>query len=66
MIQNLGTTDKPFLIGCILVASALLGAALGILAARRFAFGVAGIAFMAAVGTAASFRDPQTDGLAPL
>ena len=50
----------------ILVASALLGAALGILAARRFVFGVAGIAFMAAVGTAASFRDPQTDGVAPL
>jgi DMSO/TMAO reductase YedYZ molybdopterin-dependent catalytic subunit len=66
VIENLGTTDKPFLIGCILVVSALLGALLGILAARRFAFGVAGIVLMAAVGTAASFRDPQSDGTAPL
>src|SRR5262245_46423234 len=66
VISNLGTTDKPFLIGCILVVSALLGAVLGILAARRFAIGVAGIAFMAAVGTVASFRDPQSDGASPL
>ena len=42
------------------------GAGLGILAARRFVFGAPGIAFMAAVGTAASFRDPQTEGPAPL
>ena len=66
VIQNLGTSDKPFLIANILVVSALLGALLGILAARRFVVGAAGIALMAAVGTAASFRDPQTDGLAPL
>ena len=62
VIQNLGTSDKPFLIANILVVSALLGAVLGILAARRFVVGAAGIALMAAVGTAASFRDPQTDG----
>src|SRR3954452_14544263 len=66
VIENLGTTDKPFLIGCILVASAVLGAVVGIVAARRFAVGAAGIALMAAVGTAPSFRDPQTAGSAPL
>jgi DMSO/TMAO reductase YedYZ molybdopterin-dependent catalytic subunit len=66
VIENLGTTDKPFLIGCILVVSALLGAVLGVLAARRFAIGVGGLVFMAAVGAAASFRDPQTGGTGPL
>ena len=53
VIQRLGTHDKPFLIANVLVASALLGALLGVLAARRFVFGAVGIAFMAAVGTAA-------------
>ena len=64
-IERLGTSDKPFLIGSVLVVSGLLGALLGIVAARRFAAGAAGIALMAAVGTAASFEDPQTDGAAP-
>ena len=66
VIQNLGTSDKPFLIANVLVASVLLGALLGVLAARRFALGAAGLALMAAVGATAAFRDPQTDSLAPL
>src|SRR5262245_66641110 len=61
VIENLGTSDKPFLIANILVVSALLGALLGVLAARRFVVGAVGIALMSAVGTFASFRDPQTD-----
>ena len=65
-ISRLGTSDKPFLIGSILVASGLLGAGLGILGARRFLYGAVGLAVMAGVGTAASLDDPQTDGAAPL
>jgi DMSO/TMAO reductase YedYZ molybdopterin-dependent catalytic subunit len=66
VIDALGTNDKPFLIVCLLVVSGLLGAGLGLVAARSFALGATGIAAMAAVGTAASFADPQTDGAAPL
>jgi DMSO/TMAO reductase YedYZ molybdopterin-dependent catalytic subunit len=66
VIANLGTSDKPFLIANVLVVSGLLGAGLGLLAARRFVLGAAGIAVMAGVGTAASFADPQTTGAAPL
>ena len=57
-ISSLGTADKPFLIATILVVSVLLGARSASLAARRFAFGAAGIAFMAGVGTAASLARP--------
>ena len=66
VISRLGTSDKPFLIANILVVSGILGAVLGLLAARRFVVGAIGIAVMAGVGTAASFADPQTDGAAPL
>ena len=66
VISQLGTSDKPFLITNILVVSGLLGAALGIVAARRFVLGAAGVAFMAGVGTAASLADPQAEGAAPV
>jgi hypothetical protein len=66
VISRLGTGDKPFLIANILIVSAALGAALGILAARRFILGAVGIALMAGVGTAASLADPQTEGAAPV
>jgi DMSO/TMAO reductase YedYZ molybdopterin-dependent catalytic subunit len=66
VISWLGTADKPFLIANILVVSGLLGAALGLVAVRRFLAGALGIAAMAAVATASSFDDPQTDGAAPL
>jgi len=59
VIERLGTSDKPFLIANILVVSGLLGAILGILAARRFVLGAFGLAFMAGVGAAASSADPQ-------
>jgi DMSO/TMAO reductase YedYZ molybdopterin-dependent catalytic subunit len=65
-ISLLGTADKPFLIVTILVVSGLLGAALGILGAWQFLLGAAGLAVMAALGTAASLADPQTEGAAPL
>ncbi len=58
-ISTLGTWDKPFLIAGILVGSGLLGAALGILAARRFLAGAVGLAVMVAIGVAASLDDPQ-------
>ena len=59
VISQLGTADKPFLIAMILVVSALLGGALGVLAGRRFALGAGGLAAMAIVGVAASLSDPQ-------
>ena len=59
VISTLGTWDKPFLIASILVGAGLLGAALGILAARRFVVGAAGLAVMAVIGVAASLDDPQ-------
>ncbi len=62
VISTLGANDKPFLIVSILVVSALLGAALGTLAARRLALGAAGIAAMVAVGVAAALADPQGSG----
>ena len=66
VISALGTNDKPFLIACILVGSALLGAAVGALARRRFAAGAAGLVAMAGVGVAASLADPQTGVTGPL
>jgi len=61
VISTLGGNDKPFLIANILVGSGLLGAALGVVGARRFLLGAAGFAAMAAVGVAASLADPQAD-----
>jgi DMSO/TMAO reductase YedYZ molybdopterin-dependent catalytic subunit len=63
-ISLLGTADKPFLIVNILVVSGLLGAGLGILAAKRFFSGATGLAVMAWLGAAASIADPQTEGAA--
>ena len=62
VISTLGSNDKPFLIANILFVSALLGAVLGIVGARRFRLGAAGLAAMAAVGVAASLADPQASG----
>ena len=65
VISTLGSRDKPFLIANILVGSGLLGAALGILSARRFLVGAAGLAAMAAAGVAASLDDPQAGVAGP-
>ena len=66
VISQLGSADKPFLIAMILVVSALLGGALGVLAARRFALGAGGLAGMAIVGVAASLSDSQAGAGAAL
>lgn len=65
-IRTLGGNDKPFLIVNIVVAAGLLGALLGILSLRRFAFGAAGLAGMTGVAVAAALADPQTGVLGPL
>ena len=59
VISTLGANDKPFLIVNIVVVSGLLGAVLGILSARRFFVGAAGLAALTVVGVAASLDDPQ-------
>ncbi len=63
VISTLGTNDKPFLIANILVVSGLLGAALGIVGARRLFLGAAGLVAMVAVGVAASLADPQAESV---
>ncbi len=65
-ISTLGSWDKPFLIVNILVVSGLLGAALGILGARRFAAGAAGLTAMVGVAAAAALADPQVEGAGPV
>ncbi len=62
-ISTLGGNDKPFLIANIVVVTGVMGAALGVLAARRFPIGAAGLAGMAVVGVAASIADPQTGAI---
>ncbi len=66
VISTLGSNDKPFLIVNIVVVCGLLGTALGILAARRFLVGAAGLAAIAAIGVAASLDDPQVGVAGPI
>ena len=56
-IATLGTADKPVLIGGILAVSVLLGAALGLLARRRFLLAASGIALFATLGVGAALAD---------
>ncbi|MGY2085785.1 molybdopterin-dependent oxidoreductase [Blastococcus sp. SYSU DS0539] len=65
-IATLGTADKPVLIGGILAISGLLGAALGMLARRRFLLAAAGIALFAALGVAAALADDRNPVLRTL
>ncbi|NEK84737.1 molybdopterin-dependent oxidoreductase [Blastococcus saxobsidens] len=65
-IATLGTADKPVLLGSIVVVSLLLGAALGVLARRRFVLAAAGIALFAALGTAAALADDRNPVLLTL
>ncbi|WP_207225664.1 molybdopterin-dependent oxidoreductase [Blastococcus saxobsidens] len=58
-IATLGTADKPVLLGGIVLVSILLGAALGVLARRRFVPAAAGIALFAGLGTAAALADAR-------
>ncbi len=58
-IEALGTADKPVLVTGIVVVSALLGAVLGIVGARRFVLAALGFVVAAAVGVVAAFGDPR-------
>ena len=66
VISTLGSHDKPFLIANVVLVSGLLGAVLGILSARRFLVGAAGLTAMVGVGVAAALADPQAEGAGPV
>jgi DMSO/TMAO reductase YedYZ molybdopterin-dependent catalytic subunit len=57
-ISAFGTHDKTVLLGGILVILALYAAAVGILAVRRLAFGLWGLAIFACIGLAAALTRP--------
>jgi len=60
-IRAFGSHDKQVLVGGILVVLALFAAALGVLALRRLAYGLAGLSVFAAIGvTAAATRPAAT------
>jgi DMSO/TMAO reductase YedYZ molybdopterin-dependent catalytic subunit len=60
-IKEFGSDDKTVLVGGILVVLALFAAVIGVLAARRLWYGMAGIAVFALVGlTAAATRPTAT------
>ena len=57
-VSLFGTNDKTALVVGIVIMSVLLGALLGVVAARRFWIGVAGFAIFGVVGAWAYNRDP--------
>src|ERR1700691_5180560 len=57
-ISAFGTDDKTALLGGILVILALYAAVVGMLAVRRLAFGMWGLAIFAAIGLAAALTRP--------
>lgn len=57
-IQEFGSHDKQVLVGGILVVLAIFAAVVGILAVRRLAYGMAGLAVFAVVGLTASASRP--------
>jgi DMSO/TMAO reductase YedYZ molybdopterin-dependent catalytic subunit len=60
-IKEFGSHDKQVLVGGILVVLAIFAAAIGVLAARRLAYGMAGLLVFAVVGlTAAASRPTAT------
>ena len=66
VISLLGTADKPFLVSTILVLSLLVGAAIGIVAARRFLPAALALVVYTAIGVAAALADPQSNVLGPV
>ena len=58
-ISAFGTNDKTALLGGILVVLALYAAVVGMVAVRRLAFGLAGLAVFAALGLAAALTRPD-------
>src|SRR6516165_9552289 len=59
-ISAFGTADKTVLLGGILVVLALYAALIGILAVRRLAFGMWGLALFAFIGLAAALTRPDS------
>jgi DMSO/TMAO reductase YedYZ molybdopterin-dependent catalytic subunit len=57
-ISTFGTDDKTVLLGGILVVIALYAAVVGVLAVRRLAFGMCGLAIFACIGLAAALTRP--------
>src|ERR1700757_3048276 len=59
-ISTFGTADKTVLLGGILVVLALYAAAVGIVAVRRLAFGMWGLALFAFIGLVAALTRPDS------
>jgi hypothetical protein len=60
-ISAFGANDKTVLLGGILVILAGYAAVVGMLAVRRLAFGMAGLAVFACIGVAAALSRPTAD-----
>jgi DMSO/TMAO reductase YedYZ molybdopterin-dependent catalytic subunit len=60
-ISTFGVDDKNVLLGGILVLLAVFAAAIGILAVRRLAFGLWGLAVFACIGLAAALTRPTAN-----
>ena len=65
-IAVLGTADKPVLVVGILVVSAVLGAVVGVLAARRLAAGAMLLTGFVALGVLAALADPRGGAWGPV
>ncbi len=61
-IAHFGTHDKQVLVTGIVVLLAAFAAGIGVLAARRLAYGLAGLAAFAALGVAAAVSLPNATG----
>jgi DMSO/TMAO reductase YedYZ molybdopterin-dependent catalytic subunit len=60
-ISTFGVNDKNVLLGGILILLAVFAAVIGILAVRRLAFGLWGLAVFACIGLAAALTRPAAD-----
>jgi len=60
-ISAFGSHDKVVLVSGILAVLAILAAVVGVLAMRRLAYGVAGLAVFTAIGLAAALSRPTAD-----
>jgi DMSO/TMAO reductase YedYZ molybdopterin-dependent catalytic subunit len=60
-ISAFGSHDKVVLVAGILAVLAIFAAAVGVLAMRRLAYGIAGLAVFTAIGVAAALTRPTAD-----
>lgn len=65
-VDVLGTADKPVLIGTVLAVLLIVAAVTGILAARRWWAGVAGVTVLGVVALIAALADTAVSGVAAL